>query len=313
MKAFLNLIQGFKQSTAAWRMVGLLLLINLLFSLLLAMPMYHSLNDSFGSSQVTERMGEGFDYLWWEEFRDQADAWERTFSPSLIGKGAILNNLEGLIQMRFLELPPSLLFFGFLYLLLHSFLAGGILAIFSPNHTAFRMKTFLTGSGKFFPRFLGIMLISWIFVFGGVGLLSDWLRSLVNKMASSAASEVTPFFLNLIVSACVLFLLLFVQMVFDYARIKTVLTNQRNIFKSVLSAFSFVFKHLGSSLGLFYLLFLANILVTLAYLGLVNIVQDTNFLGILASFLIQQLFIFAVIWVRCWLYSSQMKLHQYLQ
>ena len=102
-------------------------------------------------------------------------------------------------------------------------------------------------------------------------------------------------------------------MVFDYARIKTVLADHKNIFKSVLSAFGFVFKHLGSTLGLFYLLFFAHILVTLGYLALINIVPDTKFLGILASFVVQQLFIFCVIWIRCWLYSSQMKLYLYLQ
>lgn len=313
MKAILNLIQGFKQAISAWRMVAVLLLINLLFALLLAVPMYFSLDDSFGSSQVSERMAKGFDYLWWEEFRDQAEGWEGTFSPALIGKGAILNNLEGLILTRFLEFPPALLIFGFLYLLLHSFLAGGILAIFSFEQTAFNSKTFFAGAGQFFPKFLGILLISWIFVFGGVGMLSNWFRSLVNTAASSASSEITPFVLNLIVSFCILFLILFFQMVFDYARIRIVLTNEKNIFKSVLSAFSFVFMHLGTTLGLFYLVFLTNILATLAYLALVSIVPDTNFPGIIALFFIQQFFIFSVIWVRCWLYSSQMKLYQYLQ
>lgn len=313
MKAVLNLIQGFKQSASALRLVGLLLLINLLFALILAVPMYHILKDSFGTSLVGDNMMEGFDYLWWEEFRDQAEGWEQTFSPTLIGKGAILNNLEGLIHMRFFALPPPLLFFGFMYLLLHTFLAGGILAIFSKNQKTFQIKTFFSGSSQLFPRFLGIMLISWLFFFGGVGTLSDWLRSLVSKTAESAASEVTPFYLNLLVSVCVLTLILFVQMVFDYARIKTVLDDNKNILKSVAGAFGFVFRHLGSSLGLYYLLFLVNIMVTLGYLALVGAVPDTSFLGILVLFLIQQLFIFALIWVRCWLYSSQMKLYLYLQ
>jgi len=313
MKAVLNLIQGFKQSTSALRMVGLLLLINLLFALILAAPMYHTLKDSFGTSLAGKNMSKGFDYLWWEEFRDQAEGWERTFSPALIGKGALLTNLEGLIQTRFLSLPPPLLFFGFMYLLLHTFLAGGILKVFSEGQKTFQMKTFFSGSSQFFPKFLGIMLISWLFFFGGVGTLSDRLRSLVSRAAENAASEVTPFYLNLLVSACILFLLLFVQMVFDYARIKTALDDNNNVFKSVAGAFVFVFKHLGSSLGLYYLTFLVNLMVSLGYLAIASTISDTTFPGILAMFLIQQLFIFGLIWVRCWLYSSQMKLYLYLQ
>jgi hypothetical protein len=34
---------------------------------------------------------------------------------------------------------------------------------------------------------------------------------------------------------------------------------------------------------------------------------------VLAAFFLQQIFIFAVIWLRCWLYSSQMELYRYLK
>lgn len=313
MKAILNLIQGFKQTSAAWRMVGILLLVNLLFCLTMAIPMYRSLRDSLGSSQVTERMAAGFDYLWWEEYRDQAEGIESTFTPALIGKGAILTNLEGLIQTRFLHLPLPLLYFGVLYLLLHAFLSGGILSVFLQDRPRFRAGSFLEGSARFFPRFLGIMLISWIFFFFGTGLLSGCLRSIVDRAAAGAASEITPFLLNLLVSVVILFLLLFLQMLFDYARIQIVLKDGRNILRSILHSFGFVFRNLGSTLGLYYLLYLLNILISLLYLTLVEHIPDTSILGILAVFLIQQLFIFGVIWMRCWLYAGQMKLYRYLQ
>jgi hypothetical protein len=313
MKALLNLMQGFRLTASAWRMVGLLLLINLMFALILAVPMYLSLQEAFGSSRVTERMTAGFDYLWWEEYRDQAEGIESTFTPALIGKGAILSNLEGLIQTRFLHLPPPLLYFGILYLLLHAFLSGGILSVFAQGHIPFRTGHFLQGSARFFPRFLGILLISLIFFVFGVGQLSSWLRSLVNKAAAGAASEIMPFYLHLLVSIGILFVLLFLQMWFDYTRIKAVLEDNQNIFASLLSALGFVFRNPGSTLGLFYLIFLSNILVTLFYLAFLSIFPDTGFLGILTAFLVQQLFIFAVIWVRCWLYAAQMKLYLYLQ
>ena len=124
MKAILNIFKGFQNTGRLARMVILLLVINLTFSMILAVPMYHSLRDSFGNSLVGKRMAEGFDYLWWEEYRDDAQGLEKTFTPSIIGKGAILNNLEGLVQLRVLELPPGILIFGLIYIILHTFLAG---------------------------------------------------------------------------------------------------------------------------------------------------------------------------------------------
>ena len=105
MRAVINFIRGLKAIMKVKRMVFLLFVINMLFSMILAFPMYNSLKNSFGHSLAGDRMVKGFDYLWWEEFRDQSAGFETSFNPTIIGKGAILNNLEGLIQMHLFQLP----------------------------------------------------------------------------------------------------------------------------------------------------------------------------------------------------------------
>jgi len=283
------------------KMVLFLFVVNLLFSLLLAIPMYNSLKDSFGRSEAGFRMAQGFDYIWWEEFRDEARGLETTFSPSVIGKGAILTNLESLIQMRFFSSPPILIVFGLFYIILHTFLAGGILSTFSQDVPRFTMKEFIQGAGLHFLRF-----------FIG-GLLRDAFISILSGISSNSFSEVTPFFIRLAFSALTFILLLFIQMVFDYARIKVVLEESRNIFKSTLEALVFVFKYPFSTFGLFYLVFLFQVAVTVIYILLKEIIPQSNFPWVLAVFIIQQLFIFAIIWVRCLLYSSQMQLYRYMR
>ena len=295
------------------KMVLFLFVVNLLFSLLLAIPMYNSLKDSFGRSEAGSRMAKGFDYVWWEEFRDEARGLETTFSPSVIGKGAILTNLESLIQMRFLSLPPILLVFGLFYIILHTFLAGGILTIFSQDAPGFTLKEFIQGAGSHFLRFFGLMLFSWVFIIAIGSLLQDALISILSGISSNSLSEVTPFFIGLGINALIFILLLFIQMVFDYARIKVVLEESRNILKSTLEALAFVFKYPFSTLGLFYLIFLIQVAVTVIYILLKEIIPQSNFPWVLAAFIIQQLFIFAVIWIRCLLYSSQMQLYKYMK
>jgi len=312
MKVFINFIKGFADTRKAARMVLLLLIINLAFSLILALPMYHALKDSFGDSLVGERMAEGFDYLWWEEFRDEAKGLEKTFTPSIIGKGAILNNLEGLLMMRVFGLPSIVLIMVLLYIILHTFLAGGILSIFDKKEGKFSMREFFQGAGSHFFRFFLLMLLSWfffiLFPYVSFGILGTTLE----KVREHAFSEITPFYLGLVFNVVVLVLFLFIQMVFDYARIKIVLEDSRNVIKSALGAFGFVFRHLGSTLGLFSLLFLVQVAVTLVYIFIQGFIPQYHFWGVLIAFLFQQVFIFSLIWVRCWLYSSQMELYKYL-
>jgi hypothetical protein len=313
MKVFINFFKGFNNTGRVTRMLILLLVINFAFSLILAVPMYHSLKDSFGNSLVGERMAKGFDYLWWEEYRDEARGLETTFTPSIIGKGAILNNLEGLIQLRVFDLPPVVLIFGILYIILHTFLAGGILSIFRKGEFKFSMKAFFKGAGSHFFRFFLLMLFSGVFflIIGqGVKMGFD---SILESVQDSAFSEITPFYLGLVFSAVLFFLFLFVQMVFDYGRIKIVLEDSPNVLESTAGAFGFVFRHLGSTLGLFYLLFLVQILFTLFYILIQGIIPQSSFLGVALAFLFQQIFIFGLIGIRCWLYSSQMELYRYLK
>jgi hypothetical protein len=313
MKAFINFFKGFKNTGKSARMIILLLVINLAFSLVLAVPMYHSLKDSFGNSLSSEQMAEGFDYLWWEEYRDDAQGLEKTFTPSIVGKGAILNNLEGLIQLRVFDLPSVLLIFGLLYIILHTFLAGGILSVFRKGDAKFSLRDFSQGAGSFFFRFFFLMLLSWIFfLIIGQGVKGG-LDSILDGVRETAFSEVTPFYWGLAFSAVVLFLFLFIQMVFDYGRIKVVLEDGPNVLKSAAGAFGFVFRHLGSTLGLFYLLMLVQIAFTLIYILIQGIIPLSSFLGVTVAFLFQQIFIFGLIWIRCWLYSSQMELYRYLK
>ena len=313
MKIFINFGKGFMTTGITTKMVLFLFMINLLFSLILAVPMYNSLKSSLCASDAGNRMAESFDYIWWEEFRDEAKGLETTFTPSIIGKGAILTNLESLIQMRFFSAPPILIGFGLLYIILHTFLAGGILSTFNQDEPRFAVKEFLQGAGSHFLRFFALMLFSWLFLFIISAFLRNALLPIIYNISSDSYSEVIPFLLTLALSAITLFLLLFVQMVFDYARIKVVLEDEKNVLKATGKAFSFVFKHPISTFGLFYLIFLLNIAVTVIYILVKEIIPQSDVLTVLAAFLFQQLFIFALIWIRCLLYASQWELYRYLK
>ncbi len=293
-------------------MVLLLVIINLLFSLPFAVSLYSSLQDSMGLSEASEKMAKGFDYLWWEEYKDQSEGIEKTFSPSIIGPGAILNNLQALAEMRLTAVPPILLAWGVLYLILRSFLAGGILSIYNQERPKFDLKRFAQGAASFFSRFFTLMLISWAFFLAVATVLNYGFRPLLENISEKANSEVEPFLFGLLFSLTILVLLLFIQMVFDYARIKIVVENHRNVLKASFKAFGFVFKHIFSTLSLYYLIVFMQVATAIIYIYLKSLIPQINSPFVLGAFVLQQLFIFALLWLRCLLYSSQMELYRYL-
>ncbi len=101
-----HFLKGIRQSASLPKIILYLYLTNVALALCLAVPMFQSLQDSFGSSLVSERMAEGFDYLWWEEFQNQGRGLATTFSPAKLGKGALLTILSDLAEGAFSKLPP---------------------------------------------------------------------------------------------------------------------------------------------------------------------------------------------------------------
>ena len=313
MKVFINLNKGFQTSSKVLKMVIMLWLINFFVSLILGLPMFGILKTSLGSSTAGERMANGFDYLWWQEFKDESQGLAQTFRPSIINQGALLDNLEYLLEMRFFQLPLAVLVLILIYIIVHTFLAGGILSIFNQDEIKFTIKKFFWGAGQYFLRFLLLMIMSWLF-FLAIGLfLNSGFNSIINKITANFLTEVQPFYAGLIFKAVILFLLLFIQMVFDYTRIKIIVEDSKNILKSALKAFGFVFRHLGSTFGLYYILFFVSIIIAVLYVVLKSLIPQSNFGTVVVAFLIQQAFIWAIIWLRCWLYSSQLELNRYLK
>ena len=102
-------------------------------------------------------------------------------------------------------------------------------------------------------------------------------------------------------------------MIFDYARIATVVQERHNVLRSILEGFRFVLRHPGSTLGLYGLLFLIQACATALYILLRSLVPQTGILGTLSAFALLQLLILILIWIRCWLYSSQMYLFRFHQ
>ena len=310
MTALLSIRTGLGSIKRVWAMVVLFFIVNLLFSLPLALPLFHDLGESFGTSHVGQNMVEGFDYLWWEQFRYGSEGVSQTFSPSVIGKGAVLDNLENLLQMRFLSFPPALLALLAFYLLSRTFLTGGVISVLCDSPQRFSLRAFFHGAGRYFRSFFLLMLASWAFFYIVGGPLRGKFGELIANTSARSYSERPGFWLGILAGAVTLVLFLLIQMIFDYARIRTVLGPDQNPANSFLGALRFCRGRFKTTMGISYSFILLNSVLMACYIVIIEGLPQSALGGILFAFVIQELFIAIHIFLRCWLNASQVQLYQ---
>src|SRR5919204_526190 len=72
--------------------------VTLMLCLPLALALRGMLRVHLGNSLAAETAASGVNYDWWQEFSEQATGLGATFSPRLIGFGAVLDNFSNLMD-----------------------------------------------------------------------------------------------------------------------------------------------------------------------------------------------------------------------
>src|SRR5262249_40766827 len=72
--------------------------LTVLVSLPLALGLRGMLEQHLGSSLAAGTAASGLNYDWWQEFSDQATGLGVTFRPTIIGFGAVLDNLSAFLD-----------------------------------------------------------------------------------------------------------------------------------------------------------------------------------------------------------------------
>ena len=125
-----------------------------------------------GDSLFADRLASGASYDWWQEFLGAGVGPRHTFVPSIIGFGAVLDNLGGLLD----NIPMATTIAGATaaWLVLWSFLSGGVLDRYARMRPT-RAPGFFAACGTHFWRFLRIGLLSLLVYWALFGLVHPWL------------------------------------------------------------------------------------------------------------------------------------------
>lgn len=275
-------------------------------TLLPAVPLTLALHDAIashlGDSVAADAVSQGVHWEWWEEFQGGAHGIEQTFTPSVIGFAAVLRNLSTFFDRG--ELHGTLVAVVVFYLTFWAFLIGGILDRLARQRrvTAFG---FFAACGTYFFRFCRLAVLVGLSYWLLVGPLHGWLfGDLYAKLTDDLTVERSAFAIRLGLYAVFGSLLVGVNLLFDYAKIRAVVEDRHSMIGALLAAGRFVRRRPAATVGLYLLNSLLFGLVLLAY-AVVSPVAGAETAAVWPAVVIGQAYVIARLFTKLVFYASQ--------
>jgi hypothetical protein len=300
---------GIRRVNAAPAVLVGVLLLTFLIALPLGLVLRGMIGESLGRSLAAETAASGVNSDWWSTFSSQASGLGVTFTPRIIGVGAVLSNISAVLEAR----PQALVIAGVaaVYLLLWTFLAGGILDRFARNRPI-RTAAFFSACGVYFFRFLRLG------VFAGLGYLvlfgpvHEWLFDAFFPWATREWTvERNAFFLRLALYAVFGGALVSLNVWLDYAKVRAVVEDRRSMIGALVAACRFIRRNPARTAGLYLADSVLFLMVVALYAAFVSDAGGTGF-RMWAAFVVSEVYLLARLWVKLVFWASEVSLFQAL-
>ena len=204
----------------------------------LAVALGALLRTHLGRSAVAADVADGVSYDWWNEFLAQTTGLGATFTPTILGFAATLDNLGSIADGQAEQaLVVSVLA---LYLTAWTFLAGGIVDRYARQRRT-RAHGFFSACGVYFFRFLRLAVIAaivygWLFAYVHAWLLDDLYQRLTRDVAAERVAIAWRALLYAVFGA----LVISANIVFDYAKVRAVVEDRRSMLAALAAAVRFI-------------------------------------------------------------------------
>ena len=288
MKILQSFTTGLRRASSEPKMVLVLYLLNVLFAIPLAMAWRSALDLGLGRSMDSSQLMQGLDFL-------------------------VLQDFMNLHREALSAVLAQMSWAVFVFMLVNTFLAGGILAVVSFPGGKFSASTFFSGCAKYFGRFLRLFIV-FVILLAVVGLLMAGICGfLAQALTQNAVSEITYIWVT--IAAIVLFLIpmMLIIMIADYAKVSVALSDEHAMLKTVGRSAKFVFRHLFGTIGLELLMLLIPISLFAVYLFLDLSIGMATELTIVLMFVIQQGFMVLRAWTKVFFLTGELEFYKTLQ
>ncbi|HWP99533.1 MAG TPA: hypothetical protein VNK92_03595 [Vicinamibacterales bacterium] len=260
-----------------------------------------------GDSLMADRAADGVAWDWWQEFLGRARGLGATLVPSVIGFAAPLRNLSDLAD----AVPPAPAIAAILavQLAVWIFLTGGVV-----DRLARARRTgayhFFGACGACWPRLLRLALLAgaaYAFLFG---VVHGWLfEDLYGRLTRDTIVERRAFAVRVGCYALMAALVAAIDLLFEYAKVRTVVEDRRSALGALAAAARFLRRHPGGAMAL-YLVNVGAFATALALYALVAPGVTGPLPGLWGGFLVGQIYILARLWVKLVALASQIAFFQ---
>ncbi len=284
-----------------------------LLGLIVAVPaawiVADSIEQDIGSSRAHESMRDGFDMEWYSSFEREADGLAGTFTPTHIGLGAFLDNLESWAEGKMFDAPLGASLIGGLYALLRLWMLGGVLDRYADREARPGLRRFFGSGSRLFFRFLRLALISaglYAAVFWSLNVTLKW----IGRTTRDVTVEATIIMYVLFAIGTAALLLTVIHACFGFAKVATVVDERRSMLLAAVQGVVFVFKHPTRVAGLYAGFMLISGLMLGGYALLAPGVGQSSWRAVGWALAWSQLFLILKMYVRLSLLAGQTALYQ---
>ncbi len=215
----------------------------------LALTLRNALGEHLAASLEAADAADGVNYDWWQEFQSQAAGLGTTFTPSVIGFAAALDNISGVMDARPRIAPIAAA--ATAYLLAWTFLAGGIIDRFARQRPV-RASGFFAAAGVFFFRFLRLAVMAGLAYWFLFAVVHEWLFAKVfQNVTRDVNAERIAFLWRAALYALFGAMLVALNVLFDYAKVRAVVEDRRSALLALLASGRFIVRHPGQVFGLY--------------------------------------------------------------
>jgi hypothetical protein len=213
----------------------------------------------------------------------------------------LMANHKGAIDFLLRSVGP----FIFVTIVLHGVFGAGVVAAMAGEGTA---AEFLGATGRYLGR--SVRLVCYTLLLSLIVLLLWSFAIAAVWSAMTAGDTLEPQYLIAMILVAVLFTLpvAIISLATEYGRVLIVREDRRQVLKSLLEGFRFVFLHPLRMLLQHGSILLAMVLLILLYWAVEGEVGMTSVGGVLGMFLVQQISVFLRIGVRVWNTASAVAL-----
>ena len=309
---------GFRSLARNWGLVVLVLLANVAFALVLAVPLSMQLERDLAGRGASSAMMYGFDFDWWAAWSERQAGPSSALTPDLLGTGFAFRNLELLLHGGLpaglfapggrLGVDPTILGLGAVYLLLQVFLAGGILGVFRAPRGGWTVRGLVYGAGFYFGRVVRVSLLALAaagVLFAANAPFARW----VDDLAREAVSGRTAVVLVLGRHALLLLGLVLVHMVSSYAKVLVVCEERLSAGLAFLSSLGFCGRNFLAAIGQYAVVLAVGVVLLLVFGVLDARLAVVGWKSQLVALALFELFVAAKVALRLGLLASQVELH----